>query len=244
MASVGVLASSLVREEVSSPERVLRPSLSNGSQRNASPQDASELVSTSEDRRIVRSKRALRHALIALMEEKGFEAITVNDLCSAADLNRGTFYNHFKDKEHLLASLEDDVMQGIDAIQSKMTLLDLKDVMAFCIAKHPLPILVDLFDYLREQGDFLHAVLGPGGDIRFGPKLRETVCTNLVQGVLHKKYRNTTDPFVGYYLSFYSSAYLGVITRWIETGMNEDSQQMAQIAMRLLFIKPGEPIRL
>lgn len=204
-----------------------------------------ETVSPSfQDRRIVKSKKALRSALISLMETKGFEAITVNDLCSAADLNRGTFYNHFSDKEDLLATLEDEVMDDISRIQSEMGTLAVRDVMAYCVAKKPLPFLITLFDYLREQGDFFHAVLGPGGDSRFGSRLRDSVCTNLIQGVLHKKYRNDPDPFVGYYLSFYASAYLGVITRWIETGMKEDSEQMARIAMRLLFIKPGEPIRL
>lgn len=39
-----------------------------------------------EDRRITRSKKALRGALITLMEEKGFDSITVNDLCSALTL--------------------------------------------------------------------------------------------------------------------------------------------------------------
>lgn len=199
---------------------------------------------SSQDRRIVKSKKALRSALISLMETKGFEAITVNDLCSAADLNRGTFYNHFSDKEDLLATLEDEVMDDISCIQSEMGTLAVRDVMAYCVAKKPLPFLITLFDYLREQGDFFHAVLGPGGDSRFGSRLRDSVCTNLIQGVLHEKYRNDPDPFVGYYLSFYASAYLGVITRWIETGMKEDSEQMARIAMRLLFIKPGEPIRL
>lgn len=199
---------------------------------------------SSQDRRIVKSKKALRSALISLMETKGFEAITVNDLCSAADLNRGTFYNHFSDKEDLLATLEDEVMDDISRIQSEMGTLAVRDVMAYCVAKKPLPFLITLFDYLREQGDFFHAVLGPGGDLRFGSRLRDSVCTNLIQGVLHEKYRNDPDPFVGYYLSFYASAYLGVITRWIETGMKEDSEQMARIAMRLLFIKPGEPIRL
>ena len=199
---------------------------------------------SSQDRRIVKSKKALRSALISLMETKGFEAITVNDLCSAADLNRGTFYNHFSDKEDLLATLEDEVMDDISRIQSEMGTLAVRDVMAYCVAKKPLPFLITLFDYLREQGDFFHAVLGPGGDSRFGSRLRDSVCTNLIQGVLHEKYRNDPDPFVGYYLSFYASAYLGVITRWIETGMKEDSEEMARIAMRLLFIKPGEPIRL
>ena len=208
-------------------------------------QDSScRLVNHNEDRRIVRSKRALRAALISLMETKGFEAITVNDLCSAADLNRGTFYNHFSHKEHLLASFEEEVLGDISHIRDEMSTLSVKEVMAYCLTKKPLPFLVSLFDYFRSQGDFLHAVLGPGGDPGFGSRLRDSFCTTLIQGVLHEKYRNDPDPFVSYYISFYASAYLGVITHWIEMGMKEDSQTMALIAMRLLFIKPGEPIRL
>ena len=62
--------------------------------------------------------------------------------------------------------------------------------------------------------------------------------------VLHERYRNDPEPFVGYYVAFFASAYLGVITRWIETGMRESSEEMALIAMRLFFIKPGESIKL
>lgn len=197
-----------------------------------------------EDRRITRSKKALRRALIELMEERGFDGITVNDLCVQADLNRGTFYNHFRDKDDLLATLEDEIIADLDRFQAKMAALSLPSMMRCLIAKRPLPLLVDLFDYLREQGDFLHAVMGDGGDVRFGPRLRDSVCTNLVQSVLHERYRNDSSPFVSYYVAFFASAYLGVITRWIETGMQESSGDMARICMRLLFIKPGEAIRL
>lgn len=196
------------------------------------------------DRRIVRSKKALRDALIELMEERGFDNITVNDLCSRADLNRGTFYNHYHDKEHLLASFEDEIMVGLEAYQAKMQELELPYVWAHKAKKRPLPFLVELFDYLRDEGDFLHAVLGPGGDVRFGPRLRDSMCANIVQTILHERYRTDPTPFVSYYVAFFSSAYLGVIMRWIETGMQESSEEMALIATRLLFIKPGESITL
>lgn len=197
-----------------------------------------------EDRRITRSKKALRDALIELMEERGFEGFTVNDLCACADLNRGTFYNHFHDKESLLAALEDEIMTDLACFQDQLQGLSLPDILKYRIKKQPFPFLVGLFDYLREQGDFLHAVLGPGGDVRFGPRLRDSVCMNIIQSILHERYRNDPSPFVNYYVAFFASAYLGVITRWIETGMQESSEEMALIAMRLLFIKPGEPIRL
>lgn len=197
-----------------------------------------------QDRRITRSKRALSDALIELMEERSFDGFSVNDLCERADLNRGTFYNHFRDKDDLLAQLEAEVMDDLDRLQAQMQNLTVRELLGYRARKKPLPLLVELFDYLREQGAFLHAALGPGGDVGFGPRLRDSVCTNLVQSILHERYRNDPSPFVGYYVAFFASAYLGVITRWIETGMQESSEEMALIAMRLFFIKPGESIKL
>lgn len=197
-----------------------------------------------EDRRITRSKRALRGALIALIEERGLDAITVNDLCERADLNRGTFYNHFHDKENLLTALENEVLAEVALLQARMQSVTLGDMLTFRVAGRPVPVLVDLFEYLRGESDFLRAVLGSGGDVRFGPRLREAVCENLVQNILHEKYRTNPTPFVCYYVAFYASAYLGIIARWVENGCPETPEEMARIAMRLLFITPGEPIEL
>ena len=72
---------------------------------------------TTVDRRITRSRRALRRALIELIEERGLDGFTVNDLCARADLNRGTFYNHFRDKDDLLQSFEDEIMADLRTFQ-------------------------------------------------------------------------------------------------------------------------------
>ena len=177
------------------------------------------------------------------MEERGYDALTVNDLCERADTSRGTFYNHFRDKDGLLAVLEDEVMADLDALQERMQSITLADMLAFRATGRPLPFLVELFDYLREQSDFLHAVLGPGGDVRFGPRLREAVCENLVQNILHENTAttlrsswNTTSPS--------TPPLLRIIAHWIERGCPESSETMARIATRLLFIKPGESIEL
>lgn len=205
---------------------------------------ANQTAPTALDPRITRSKAALREALIALMEERGLEGFTVGDLCTRAGLNRGTFYNHFKDKEDLLASFEDEVMEGLEAFRIKMQELEIRDLLKYRARKRPLPVLVELFDYLRKEGDFLHAVLGPGGDVRFGPRLREVVCGGLIRSLLHERYRESDDAFVGYYIAYFAGAYLGVIDQWIKTGMRESSEEMALVAMRLFFIKPGEAIKM
>ena len=196
------------------------------------------------DPRIARSRAALREAFIELVEERGLDAVSVGDICSRAGLNRGTFYNHFTDKENLLATWEDEVLEGLGAVLGKLKTLNLREIAACSVMKRPLPVLVELFDYLRSEGAFLHAVLGPGGDARFGIKLREALGGKFVRSLLHARYRDDNSPFVRYYISFYSGAYLGVIGEWISSGMEESSEDMALIALRLLFIKPGDSIKL
>lgn len=197
-----------------------------------------------EDRRITRSRAALRQALVELMEEQGLESITVNDLCARAGLTRGTFYNHYQDKEALLAAFEDEILADLAQFEKRLGALGVSDVLPFIVDKRPLPVLIGLFDYLRSQGDFLHAALGPGGDASFAPRLRDTLCTQIVESILHERYRDNPTAFVGYYVAFFASAYLGVITRWVDTGMRESSEEMALVSQRLLFIKPGESIEL
>jgi AcrR family transcriptional regulator len=54
------------------------------------------------DLRVRRTRQLLRQALMELMPEKGFQAITVQDLSDRAMINRATFYEHFADKYALL----------------------------------------------------------------------------------------------------------------------------------------------
>lgn len=60
-----------------------------------------------EDRRVRRTRRMLSEALMALVVEKEYETITIQEIAEQADLNRATFYLHYGNKEELLiASLE------------------------------------------------------------------------------------------------------------------------------------------
>lgn len=205
---------------------------------------ASASAAAERDPRIARSRAALREAFIALVEERGIDGFSVGDLCTSAGLNRGTFYNHFRDKESLLASFEDEVIEGLGGVLAKFQSIKLRELAACSLTHRPLPMLVELYDYLREEGPFLHAMLGPGGDARFGMRLREAVCGRFVKSLLHERYQNDPSAFTRYYISFYSGAYLGVISEWIDSGMTETSEEMALISMRLLFIKPGESIKM
>jgi AcrR family transcriptional regulator len=56
------------------------------------------------DRRVERTRRALHQALIRLILERGWDEISVKDVCEAANVGRSTFYAHFADKDELMTS--------------------------------------------------------------------------------------------------------------------------------------------
>jgi AcrR family transcriptional regulator len=56
------------------------------------------------DRRVQRTRALLRDALMSLIAEKGYRAITVQNIIDRANLGRSTFYAHYQDKEDLLLS--------------------------------------------------------------------------------------------------------------------------------------------
>jgi AcrR family transcriptional regulator len=62
------------------------------------------MAAKAEDRRIQRTRKLLQDALIALILEKGYEAVTVQEIIDRANVGRSTFYAHFLDKQQLLLS--------------------------------------------------------------------------------------------------------------------------------------------
>lgn len=56
------------------------------------------------DRRIQRTRHMLSDALFALIVERGYEALTVQDITERANVGRATFYLHYRDKEELLSA--------------------------------------------------------------------------------------------------------------------------------------------
>jgi AcrR family transcriptional regulator len=65
------------------------------------------------DRRTQRTRQALSHALIALIQDKRYDAITVQDICDRANVGRSTFYAHYQDKDDLLTSNFQQVMESL-----------------------------------------------------------------------------------------------------------------------------------
>lgn len=67
------------------------------------------------DRRVARTHRALREALLESIRERGWDDVSVRDVCRRADVGRSTFYTHFADKEDVLISGLDELRETMRA---------------------------------------------------------------------------------------------------------------------------------
>lgn len=99
------------------------------------------------DRRIKRTKAAVFNAMLDLMVEKDASKITVLELCKRADINKSTFYLHYKSMEDCLESCFQIIMNGVVDI-SKLVNYDE-------IRKNPKPFVDSVIDEVGKNSDYL-----------------------------------------------------------------------------------------
>lgn len=102
----------------------------------------------SQDRRVRRTQHLLAEALIALILEKGYEAVTIRDITDSADIGYATFFRHYRDKDELLKDVLDVVLSELTVMFSaKQADLD------------PVTIGVLLFRYVQERSEVIRVLL-------------------------------------------------------------------------------------
>jgi AcrR family transcriptional regulator len=124
-----------------------------------------------EDRRIGRSRDALHRAMIALVLEKGFDAVTINDIVERANVGRSTFYAHFDSKEGLLTS-------GMDGLRT--VLARHQQAAPGGIGQRRLGFSLALFDHARSYRDVYRAMVRERGSTLVMNRLR-TLLADLVR---------------------------------------------------------------
>src|SRR6266403_4399272 len=86
---------------------------------NPAPEPASSQLSLSPDRRQRRSaelRERLFRAALGLFAKKGFAETTVEDITEAADVGKGTFFNYFPSKEHILVGFAEMQLAKLETI--------------------------------------------------------------------------------------------------------------------------------
>ncbi|SET86989.1 TetR/AcrR family transcriptional regulator [Paenibacillus sp. NFR01] len=185
------------------------------------------------DRRQLRTKQLLYDALMGLIEEKGADHVTVTDITKRANVNRGTFYLHYRDVPDMVEQLENEVFERIRGFAAR---LDFQDSIRYIEQDQTYPIIEEVFEELARHAGFLRIMLGPKGDFSFARKLRELLSSHLYDKV-SLAVPNPVLPR-DYVVAYMISANFGLIMHWLESGMDQTPAQLAQIMTRIAYFGP------
>ena len=162
-------------------------------------------------------QRWIENGLLELMLERRFEDISVTELCTHLSLSRRSFYRYFSDLEDVLDSLMNHTMQDMAIIHAAPTIADLKVYCQFWLQRK------DLLSALSRSD--MHSKL-----VRYTMQYAgaDTILQNLSPEDLDANLGPEINLFV---ISGLSSLLLS----WHREGFRRSAEEMARIAMRLLF---------
>ncbi|MBO3737714.1 TetR/AcrR family transcriptional regulator [Actinoplanes flavus] len=157
-------------------------------------------MATVVDRRVRRTRPALRAALLDLMAERRYESVTVQDVIDRADVGRSTFYNHYTDKDALLR----DCLAGLNAIITALPTTQAE--------RRLLGFAVPLLRHVHQQRSLAAALLGESGNTVL--RQIERMLTDTVRDAFTVGEATPRVP-VSARARFVVGAFLGLVDWWL-----------------------------
>ncbi len=180
-----------------------------------------------QDRRSQRTRQLFNSALLELLSEKGYEAITVQDILDRAGIGRSTFYSHYFDKEDVHASLMKEMLERMNRQLSERH-----------GEQEILPSL-EIFQHIHQELPHFQAVAGSGPPAErlwdtMQTALGKTIEQTLAAAGVDKKSSAVPLSVVSAYLA---GAFLNLLKWWIKAGMPYSPEEMDGIFRQLAL--PG-----
>jgi AcrR family transcriptional regulator len=180
------------------------------------------------DRRIPRTRGMLQHALTSLILKKGYEAITIQDICDEANVGRSTFYAHYTSKDDLkrkgFEHLRKQLVDRQRAAQAAPG--DIKD--------RNFGFSLTMFEHARDHIDLYRALVGGrGGTVSLG-QIRQ-ILSDLVRNEFAAPVGNNSGDTIPRELvvQYVAGAYMAVLTWWLDGGAKLPPKRIDTMFRRL-----------
>src|SRR5579885_1183394 len=133
------------------------------------------MTQSADNLRVRRTKLLLREALIALIEERGFEALTVGALTERAMISRAAFYRNYQDKYDLVEQIFEETMNTLLSAVSEVSQAH----------AHPPQAWIRFFEHIAQYERLYRALLGSKGSSWFTRKMQVSL-KNMVMTLAHE----------------------------------------------------------
>lgn len=179
-----------------------------------------------------KTKQLIQASFMQILETKSFDAITIGDITKQAQINRGTFYLHYLDKFDLLEQIEQqlfmDLGNHVDELQSRYSTSQ-------TFEKEQEHLATTLFSFIEIHAPVLKIFLSNHGragfHIRFRDAFSEKVRVNLEK---NENLNASLKVPLEYFLSFITSAFLGLIEQWVQNDLDKTPQEMTALYIEII----------
>jgi AcrR family transcriptional regulator len=177
------------------------------------------------DARVRRTRDALGDALVALMQEKPFDTITVQDVLDRAKVGRSTFYSHYSDKDDLLMS---DAEEFFESIAMLLSVRGDESDRVFPVR--------EFFGHITEAKQFLDALMS-AGKLNDNMELARGLFARGIERRLSELPRGRgisaeERPAIAF---AHAGALLSLLTWWIDRGMRQPPAEMDQLFHKMVW---------
>ncbi|OXM84168.1 TetR/AcrR family transcriptional regulator [Paenibacillus rigui] len=182
-------------------------------------------MSDKTDRRILRSKRALREALLSLMERKPFHSISITEIVELANYNRGTFYSNYESKDQLLddvfSELIRKLVESFRAPYEKVEVFHIHELAANSVM---------IFQHVYQNSSVYTVLLK--SDVL--PILKQKMFIALKQITQEELIYSDTDIDQELLAVYGIHALLGLVFYWVESGFEHSTSYMQDQLIKII----------
>lgn len=178
------------------------------------------------DVRVIKTKKALHQALLVLLKTKALETISVSSLCREADVNRGTFYLHYKDIRALFDEHLHDLLQDLEESYyepyrhtSRITSTQLD------------PSTIRIFHHVKKYQEFYEIVFNKNSSLSYYYSLFEKI-KSLIQGSASQFEFDKLDASLQ--AAYSTNAIMGLLIEWSKDGFASSPEHMNEQLVSIL----------
>lgn len=182
------------------------------------------------DRRVQRTRKLLQDALMSLILEEGYDAISIQDITDEANLGRATFYLHFKDKDELLLEvmahfIEDFMGQVPQLSEAQWRLEDTK-------------AMIKLFDFAAQHYDLYRILIIGSGGITANRQLQHSVAENITACIEKEIEELGAEPVVptDFIANHFAGSLLSTIYWWLDNDQPYTVEEMAEMFQKVSLL--------
>lgn len=174
-----------------------------------------------QDRRVRYTKKMLEEALVSMIMGQHISSVSVKELCERADINRSTFYAHYKDPYDLLYQIEKEVLNKVrNYLQAQNFAAD---------APLPQQMMTSILVYAKENRDLFMVLLGENSDFLFNEDILSL--TPVISEQYHLPFKKNIKEYME---AFGLAGSVSVFQKWLKDGAKESPDEISGLIVQLL----------